>query len=102
VRLARQTPFRHAADQVHSHDETAQLLQALSRMKVSLAGIVGQVRASSDGIATGSAQVATGNANMNAALVEESAAAAERLKMQAARLAEVVHVFRLAEGVSTV
>ena len=32
----------------------------------------------------------------NAALVEESAAAAESLKDQAARLAEVVRVFRLA------
>jgi methyl-accepting chemotaxis protein len=34
----------------------------------------------------------------NAALVEESAAAAESLKQQAARLAEMVSVFRLADG----
>jgi methyl-accepting chemotaxis protein len=34
----------------------------------------------------------------NAALVEESAAAAESLKQQAARLAETVSVFRLAQA----
>jgi methyl-accepting chemotaxis protein len=34
----------------------------------------------------------------NAALVEESAAAAESLKQQAARLAEAVSVFRLASA----
>ena len=35
----------------------------------------------------------------NAALVEESAAAAESLREQAARLSQVVQQFRLADGV---
>ncbi|MEP7101974.1 MAG: methyl-accepting chemotaxis protein, partial [Burkholderiales bacterium] len=37
----------------------------------------------------------------NAALVEESAAAAESLKHQAASLAEVVSVFKLADGIGS-
>ena len=36
----------------------------------------------------------------NAALVEESAAAAESLQQQASRLAELVRIFQLGQGVS--
>ena len=66
-------------------DETAQLLQALGRMTRNLASIVGQVRLSSDGIATGSAQIAAGNADLSqrteeqASNLQQTAAAMEQL-----------------------
>ena len=66
-------------------DETAQLLQALDRMTRSLADIVGQVRLSSDSIATGSAQIAAGNADLSqrteeqASNLEQTAASMEQL-----------------------
>ena len=70
---------------VRGHDETAQLLQALLRMNGSLAQIVGQVRASSESIATGSAQIATGNADLSqrteeqASNLQQTAASMEQL-----------------------
>ena len=66
-------------------DETAQLLQALGRMTRSLAAIVGQVRLSSDSIATGSAQIAAGNADLSqrteeqASNLQQTAASMEQL-----------------------
>ena len=66
-------------------DETAQLLRALSGMNDSLSRIVGQVRASSDSIATGSAQIATGNADLSqrteeqASNLQQTAASMEQL-----------------------
>ena len=66
-------------------DETAQLLQALGRMTRSLADIVGQVRLSSDSIATGSAQIAAGNADLSqrteeqASNLQQTAASMEQL-----------------------
>ncbi|MEK8052907.1 methyl-accepting chemotaxis protein [Ideonella sp. DXS22W] len=53
-------------------DETAQLLQALSRMSDSLARMVSQVRHGSDSIATGSAQIATGNADLSQRTEEQA------------------------------
>ena len=57
---------------VRGKDETARLLQALATMNDSLAGIVGQVRASGDSIATGSAQIATGNADLSQRTEEQA------------------------------
>jgi methyl-accepting chemotaxis protein-1 (serine sensor receptor) len=66
-------------------DEVADLQRALVAMNDSLVRIVGQVRESSDSIATGSAQIATGNADLSqrteqqAANLEETAASMEQL-----------------------
>jgi methyl-accepting chemotaxis protein len=66
-------------------DEPARLLASLARMNDSLVGIVGQVRQSSDSIATGSSQIATGNADLSqrteeqAANLEQTAASMEEL-----------------------
>ncbi len=70
---------------VTGKDETAQLLTALKAMNDSLVGIVGQVRASSDSIATGSAQIASGNADLSqrteeqASNLQQTAASMEQL-----------------------
>jgi methyl-accepting chemotaxis protein len=50
---------------VRGNDETAKLLQALSRMNERLGAIVGQVRQSSDSIATGSSEIALGSADLS-------------------------------------
>jgi len=57
---------------VSGRDEAAQLLRALSGMNDSLSRIVGQVRASSDSIATGSAQIASGNADLSQRTEEQA------------------------------
>ncbi len=59
--------------EVHSSDETGVLLGALKTMNESLSGLVGQVRMSSDSIATGSAQIATGNADLSQRTEEQAA-----------------------------
>ena len=70
---------------VYAADETAQLLVALKKMNDGLVGIVGQVRNSSDSIATGSAQIATGNADLSqrteeqASNLQQTAASMEQL-----------------------
>src|SRR5450830_1771721 len=50
---------------IHGRDEPADLLRALQHMNDRLVDIVGQVRLSSDSIATGSAEIATGNADLS-------------------------------------
>jgi methyl-accepting chemotaxis protein len=61
------------------------LLAGMKAMRDSLAAIVGQVRQSSDSIATGSSQIATGNADLSqrteeqAANLEQTAASMEEL-----------------------
>ncbi|WP_374316007.1 methyl-accepting chemotaxis protein [Aquabacterium sp.] len=66
-------------------DEAAQLLAALYDMNSSLVRIVGEVRQSSDSIATGSAEIAMGNADLSqrteeqASNLEETAASMEEL-----------------------
>lgn len=70
---------------VDSTDETGQLLAALKKMNASLVDIVGQVRNSSESIATGSAQIATGNADLSqrteeqASNLQQTAASMEQL-----------------------
>jgi methyl-accepting chemotaxis protein len=70
---------------VQGNDETAQLLKALAAMNESLARIVGQVRESSESIATGSSQIATGNADLSqrteeqASNLQQTAASMEQL-----------------------
>src|SRR5450830_162904 len=70
---------------IHGRDEPADLLRALQHMNDRLVDIVGQVRLSSDSIATGSAEIATGNADLSqrteqqASNLEETAASMEEL-----------------------
>jgi len=70
---------------IHGRDEPAELLRALQHMNDRLVDIVGQVRLSSDSIATGSAEIATGNADLSqrteqqASNLEETAASMEEL-----------------------
>ncbi len=70
---------------VKTTDETGQLLTALKSMSEGLVGIVGNVRQSSDSIATGSAQIATGNADLSqrteeqASNLQQTAASMEQL-----------------------
>ena len=70
---------------VKGRDEIALLLSALQRMRDSLARIVGDVRRSSENIATGSAEIASGNLDLSqrteeqAANLEQTAASMEEL-----------------------
>ena len=70
---------------VKTTEETGQLLTALKTMSEGLIGIVGNVRQSSDSIATGSAQIATGNADLSqrteeqASNLQQTAASMEQL-----------------------
>jgi len=57
---------------IESADETGRLLEALQRMNKSLVDIVGQVRNSSDSIATGSTQIATGNVDLSQRTEEQA------------------------------
>ncbi len=57
-------------------DETAKLLQAVSRMHASLRQVVGQVRTGVDSLTTGSAQIAAGNQDLVAVSTPATAAPA--------------------------
>ena len=70
---------------VTSTDEAGQLLAALRKMNESLVGIVGQVRNSSDSIATGTTQIATGNADLSQRTEEQ----ASNLQQTAASMEEL-------------
>ncbi|BEV17261.1 methyl-accepting chemotaxis protein [Herbaspirillum sp. DW155] len=71
--------------EVHSQDETGQLMQALQQMNENLQNIVGQVRQSTDTIATASSEIAHGNLDLSsrteqqAGALEETASAMEQL-----------------------
>jgi len=92
---------------VRGNDETAQLLKALAAMNNSLARIVGQVRESSESIATGSAQIATGNADLSqrteeqASNLQQTAASMEQLSGTVKTSAEIAgHASGLAADAS--
>ena len=65
--------------------DTTSILAAMHRMRERLAEVVGQVRMSSDSIATGSAEIATGNADLShrteaqASNLQQTAASMEQL-----------------------
>ncbi|MCS0629618.1 methyl-accepting chemotaxis protein [Telluria mixta] len=70
---------------VHSADETGQLLQALRDMNEALVNIVGEVRSGTETIASASQQIASGNADLSsrteeqASSLEETASSMEEL-----------------------
>jgi methyl-accepting chemotaxis protein len=66
-------------------DEPALLLASLMKMNDSLVAIVGQVRQTSDSIATGSGQIATGNADLSQRTEEQ----ASNLQQTAASMEEL-------------
>ncbi|RJG04117.1 methyl-accepting chemotaxis protein [Noviherbaspirillum sedimenti] len=71
--------------EVHSSDETGELLQALQDMNNSLSSIVSQVRNGTDLIASASSQIASGNLDLSsrteqqASSLEETASSMEEL-----------------------
>jgi methyl-accepting chemotaxis protein len=71
--------------QVHSNDETGQLMNALKIMNANLVGIVGQVRVGTDLMATASTEIAAGNQDLSsrteqqASSLEETASSMEEL-----------------------
>jgi len=75
-------------------DEMADLMRSLGQMNDNLRRIVGQVRASSDSIATGSSEIATGNADLSqrteeqASNLQQTAASMEQLSSTVKQNAE--------------
>jgi len=71
--------------EVHSRDETGQLLQALKGMNANLHAIVAKVRSGTDTIATASSEIADGNLDLSArteqqaSSLEETASSMEEL-----------------------
>ena len=71
--------------EVNSKDETGQLLQALKEMNMSLVGIVGEVRHTTDSISTAAKEIASGNSDLSqrteeqASSLEETASSMEEL-----------------------
>jgi methyl-accepting chemotaxis protein len=90
-------------------DETGQLLAALKQMNDSLVKVVGNVRQSSDSIATGSSQIASGNQDLStrteqqASALEQTAASMEELGSTVRQNADnAKQANQLALGASTV
>ena len=83
--------------------DTTSLLASLEAMRASLAGIVSQVRHSSESIATGASQIASGNADLSArteeqaANLEETAASVEQMT---ATIQQNVDTVRSASGLA--
>jgi methyl-accepting chemotaxis protein len=76
--------------EVHSGDETGQLLGALQVMNDSLVRVVGAVRAGSDSIATGSSEIAGGNADLSQRTEEQ----ASNLQRTAASMEQITATVR--------
>ena len=80
--------------EVHSNDETGQLLRALIDMNDALARTVGQVRSGTDTIATASNEIASGNLDLSsrteqqASSLEETASSMEELTSTVSQNAE--------------
>ncbi|WP_425260460.1 methyl-accepting chemotaxis protein [Rubrivivax sp. RP6-9] len=111
VALAEQVAAGDLTARVHAsgRDEIAQLLGALQRMTTSLTGIVGQVRSSSDSIATGAGQIATGNADLSqrteeqASNLQQTAASMEQLNATVRNNADTARqAAQLAQSASSV
>ena len=83
--------------------DTTSLLASLEAMRASLAGIVSQLRHSSESIATGASQIASGNADLSArteeqaANLEETAASMEQMT---ATIQQNVDTVRSASGLA--
>ncbi|MEG1768759.1 MAG: methyl-accepting chemotaxis protein [Comamonas sp.] len=93
---------------VRGKDETAQLLTALQHMQVSLTRVVGEVRQSSESVATASSQIAQGNSDLSqrteeqASALEETAASMEQLSATVKQNADHArHANALAQTAST-
>ena len=93
---AREVASRIAAGDLHVDvplrpGDTDSLMAAMKAMTLSLAGIVGQVRDSSDSIATGSAEIASGNLDLSrrteeqASALQQTAASMEEFSATAAQ-----------------
>jgi methyl-accepting chemotaxis protein len=90
-------------------DEVGQLLGALTRMKNSLAGVVGTVRGNAENVATASAQIAQGNQDLSqrteeqASALQQTAASMEQLGTTVTQNSENAReANQLAQGASTV
>ncbi len=87
IDIARQIALGDLAVEIDagSKNETGQLLEALKDMRDSLVGIVGEVRSSTDTIATASGQIASGNLDLSsrteaqASALEETASSMEEM-----------------------
>ncbi len=95
--------------EARSRDEIGQLLTALKSMNDSLVNVVGTVRATSDSVASGSAQIASVNADLNQRAVEQAsnlqqtAASMEHLSSTVASNADTARqATALAEAASVV
>ena len=74
---------------VSRNDEFGQLMRALQRMNESLARVVGNVRNSTDSIATASAQIATGNHDLSAR-TEQTASSLQQTAASMQQITETV------------
>lgn len=88
--------------EVTSRDETGQLLQALHTMNASLQGIVGNVRSSSDAIATATSQIATGNLDLSSRTEEQASALEETSAAMQELLNTVLHNFENSKQATSV
>ncbi len=111
VQMARTVAQGDLTSQVEAHgrDEAGQLLDALRQMNDGLAGIVQQVRNSSDSIATGSSQIASGNADLShrteeqASNLQQTASAMEQILATVRQTADTARLAAsLAEEASAV
>ena len=94
---------------VEGKDEVALVLMALSNMQVSLAEVVSNVRAGSEGVASASAEIAQGNHDLSArteqqaSALEQTAAAMEEVSATVKQNADSARqANQLAMGASTV
>ncbi len=81
---------------VRGHDETADLLRALTEMQMALSGLVGQVRQSAESIHVASGEVASGNFDLShrteqtAGSLQQAAASMDQLNGTVSQSADAV------------